>query len=203
MRDYYQINAHTYHEETFHLDSSSFLGPLVRRLTAGCRVLDIGCASGRDLVWCQRQGFRVMGFERSSVLAELARQHADCEVIVGDFRYHDFTSLSVDAVLMSGSLVHIPHDDLPMVLENILPALRRRDPDRPAADGWVYLSLKAGDGILEDPPGRTFYLWSDEALRAVFRSLDLVVCDFRSGPSADGSGKVWLGYVLQKRNRSA
>jgi len=35
-------------------------------------VLDVGCGSGRDLLWMKKWNFEVIGFERSPGFAELA-----------------------------------------------------------------------------------------------------------------------------------
>ena len=80
MNDYYQHNYKAYHEKTFHIDPSSFLEPLAGRLPPDAFILDVGCGSGRDLLWMKKQGF-----ERSPGLAELARENAGCEVIKADF----------------------------------------------------------------------------------------------------------------------
>ncbi len=205
--DYYATHYHTYHAETFSIDPAPFLGPFARRLSPGSRVLDVGCGSGRDLVWLKGQGFEVLGFERSPGLAELARRQAGCEVIVGDFTVFDFTALEVDALLMSGALVHVPHADLPAVLSRLLPAIKPRG--RPSTEGAgrtpgnagrVYISLKEGRGRHTDERGRVFYLWQDDALRRLFAGFGLPVAHFRRGASAVGGGSIWLGYVLQKGN---
>ena len=85
MPDFYQENFKAYHQKTFSIDPSSFLEPLARRLPAEAFILDVGCGSGRDLLWMKKRGFDVIGFERSPGLAELARDNVGCEVIEGDF----------------------------------------------------------------------------------------------------------------------
>jgi len=75
MPDFYQENYKSYHEKTFLIDPSSFLEPLARRLPPEAFILDVGCGSGRDLVWMKKRGFEVIGFERSPGLAELAREN--------------------------------------------------------------------------------------------------------------------------------
>ena len=75
MPDYYQENYKAYHEKTFSIDPSSFLEPLARRLPPEAFILDVGCGSGRDLMWMAKRGFEVIGFERSPGLAELAREN--------------------------------------------------------------------------------------------------------------------------------
>ncbi|MEA1948102.1 MAG: class I SAM-dependent methyltransferase [Thermodesulfobacteriota bacterium] len=110
MPDYYQKNFKTYHQKTFSIDPSSFLEPLAQRLPAEAFILDVGCGSGRDLLWMKKRGFDVIGFERSPGLAELARDNAACEVIEGDFETYDFDSILVDGMMTIGALVHVPHE---------------------------------------------------------------------------------------------
>jgi SAM-dependent methyltransferase len=110
MFDYYQKNFKEYHKKTFNIDPSSFLLPLSEKLSPGTCILDIGCGSGRDLLWFRQRGFEVLGFERSHGLACLARKNVGCEVIEGNFRTYDFSRLSVDAIMLVGALVHLPHN---------------------------------------------------------------------------------------------
>jgi SAM-dependent methyltransferase len=190
MQDYYQKNYNAYHEKTFCIDPISFLKPLAQRLPAEAFILDVGCGSGRDLLWMKKRGFDVIGFETSPGLAELARDNAGCEVIEGDFETYDFSSILVDAVMLVGALVHVPHEGFSKVFENITLAI----PD----DGSVLITLKEGKGELTAPDGRTFYLWKDPKLRELFDTLGLKVCNFFSSVSKTGSGDIWLSYVLDK-----
>ena len=191
--DYYSRFSRRYFENTFHVDPTSFLSPLAKRLPPGARILDAGCGSGRDLRWLKQRGFEVMGFERSSGLAALAREHAGCRVIEGDFESYDFSNLSEDAIALVGALVHIPHDRLPDVFGRICTALR--------PGGIVLVSLKQGEGAAPAADGRTFYLWRDADIRAVFRQFGFSVAEFFVQRSLVRAGDVWMGYVLQGGRR--
>ena len=190
MSDYYQKNYQAYHEKTFSIDPSSFLSPLAQRLPPDAFVLDVGCGSGRDLLWMKRKGFEVIGFERSPGLAELARDNAACEVMEGDFETYDFSTILVDAVLLVGALVHVPHQRFSAVFQNITSAIPE--------NGSVLITLKQGSGDLTDPDGRTFFLWEDPKAREVFDTLGFKVCDFSASVSKTGSGEIWMSYVLDK-----
>jgi len=190
MSDFYQKNYQAYHEKTFFIDPTSFLAPLAQRLPAEAFVLDVGCGSGRDLIWMKKRGFDVIGFERSPGLAELARDNAACEVIEGDFETYDFSSIFVDAVMLVGALVHVPHESFSNVFENITSAI--------SDNGLVLITLKEGSGDSTFPDGRVFYLWEDPKAREMFDTLGFKVCDFSSSVSKTGSGAVWMSYVLDK-----
>jgi len=188
MSDYYQENYKAYHDKTFSIDPTSFLESLARRVPPEAFILDVGCGSGRDLLWMKKQGFEVIGFERSPGLAELARDNAGCEVIEGDFETYDFSSILVDAVILVGALVHVPHERFSKVFENITSAI--------SENGSVLITLKEGTGDLKGPDGRNFYLWQDEKAQKVFDTLGFKVCDFSTSVSKTGSGDVWMSYVL-------
>jgi SAM-dependent methyltransferase len=190
MQDFYQKNYKAYHEKTFSIDPTSFLKPLSQRLPAEAFILDVGCGSGRDLLWMKKRGFDVIGFERSPGLAELARDNAGCEVIEGDFETYDFSSILVDAVLLVGALVHVPHEKFSDVFQNITSAI----PD----NGSVLITLKEGSEDLKGPDGRIFYLWEDPKARELFDTLGFKLCDFSSSVSKTGSGDLWMMYVLDK-----
>ena len=190
MPDYYQKNYKAYHEKTFSIDPSSFLDPFAKRLPGDAFVLDVGCGSGRDLLWMKKRGFDVIGFERSPGLAKLARDNAGCEVIEGDFETYDFSSILVDAIMAIGALVHLPHEGFSKIFENITSAI----PDY----GSVLITLKKGSGELKHPDGRIFYMWEDPKAREMFDTLGFKVCGVSSSVSKTGSGDVWMTYVLDK-----
>ena len=194
MTDYYQKKYKAYHEKTFSIDPTSFLDPLTQRLPADAFILDVGCGSGRDLLWMKNRGFEVLGFERSPGLAELARDNAECEVIEGDFETYDFSSILVDAVMLIGALVHVPHERFSEVFKNITSAIPK--------NGSVLITLKEGSGDRTDADGRIFYLWQDPKARELFDTLGFKVCDFSTSVSKTGSGDVWMSYVLDKTGQT-
>jgi len=191
MPDYYQKKYKSYHEKTFTIDPSDFLAPLAERLTAGSIVLDVGCGSGRDLLWMKKKGFDVIGFDCSPGLVKLARENAGCEVIEGDFETYEFSAISADAIMLIGALVHIPYDRFSDIFKDIIFSL--------SDFGKILITLKEGTRTWADDEGRTFYLWQDEKARAIFDSLGFKVCDFSRSVSKTGSGEIWLGYVLEKK----
>jgi hypothetical protein len=146
------------------------------------------------LVWLKKQGFDVTGFEYSAGLVNLARKHSGCEVIEGDFETFDFSKLCFDAILASGSLVHIPHDHLSTVLKNILKAFNHDS----IHARYMYISLKAGTGVKKDTQNRIFYLWDEKILKQIFDDLEFIIIDTSKSLSVKNSKDLWIGYVLKK-----
>ena len=190
MADYYQIHAVDYHEKILAADPSIFLSPFIEFLPPHARILDIGCGSGRDLLWLKQRGFEPTGLERSASLAKLARGCNGCPVIEGDLETFDFSTGSWHAVMLVGSLVHIPHERFRPAIQKILSCL--------SSSCVILLTLKEGHGKIDCADGRTFYLWNDQVLRDIFAGLNLEMASFFRNASAIGSKESWLGYVLKK-----
>ena len=190
ITDFYQKKYKAYHEKTFSIDPSSFLKPLVKKLPAEAFILDVGCGSGRDLLWIKKQGFEGIGFERSPGLAQLARENVGCEVIDGDFETYDFSLFLFDAIILVGALVHIPYERFSKVFENITSAISKH--------GIILITLKEGSEVRTDSDGRTFYLWQDEKARRVFDTLGFTVCGVSKSVSKTESNDVWMSYILDK-----
>ena len=190
MTDYYEIHASDYHDKTFAADPSIFLSPFVQLLPPQPRILDIGCGSGRDLLWLKQRGFEPTGFEHSASLSKLARSHSGCPVIEGDLEAFDFSMGSWNAIMLVGSLIHIPHEQFLPTIQKVLFGF--------SSPCMLLLTLKEGDGKIHCADGRTFYLWNDEVLREIFASLNLEMASFFRNASAIGSKEPWLGYVLKK-----
>ena len=191
MKDYYDRHYKDYYQRTVSADSSSFLSQFLKILKPESSVLDIGCGSGRDLLWLKQNGMKPVGLEQSKGLAELAKKHSGCDVIDADFELVDFSTMQVDGILFSASMVHIAHEQVHIVIRHALQALKQT--------GFMYVSLKEGDSMKVDSAGRRFYLWRDDALRVVFRKLNLEVIHFARSGSVMGRDVVWLGYVLEKK----
>lgn len=189
MPDYYQKHFKSYHRRTFSIDPTSFLEPLQKHLEPGCTVLDIGCGSGRDMRWLKKHGFSVSGFERSSGLAGLARQNTGCQVVEGDFSMFDFASLPADAILLAGSLVHVPHAELPQIFSRVTAGLK--------PGGRVLATLKQGSGKGTDELGRVFYYWHARQLEEMFAKLTFTVIAFNRQVSKVNHRDMWLAYVLE------
>lgn len=187
--NFYEENHVTYFNSTVNIDPAAFLEPFARYLAPKATILDVGCGSGRDLRWFAERGFAPTGFEKSPNLARLARQHAGCPVIEGDFRDFDFWQLSFSALVLVGSLVHLSQAEFPEIFKKICMAL--------VPGGHILITLKKGVGISTAADGRVFTLWSAMELEALFTSQGLQILEFSRQVSKGRAGDIWLGYVLR------
>jgi len=192
LKNFYEDNHQQYFESTVGIDPSAFLKPLAGKLTPKATILDIGCGSGRDLLWLARRGFQPTGFEQSPSLAGLARKHANCPVIEGDFRHFNFSGLQFSALVFVGSLVHVSPKALPAILSSCCRAL--------VPGGLLLITVKEGEGTKRAADGRVFTSWSRPDIEKVFAASNLHIIDFSRQMSAIRPGDTWLGYVLMFRN---
>lgn len=186
---FYHTHAQDYFNQTIEVDPSSFLLPLVKHLAPGSTVLDVGCGSGRDMLWLTERGFYCTGLERSPDLAALARQHTGLLVIEADFESYNFSRMNMNGLLLIGALVHLPHDLFSPVLSNILKALK--------PGGHALITMKQGEDRQKLEDGRVFYLWEKEYLFSMFKKTGLICVDSSVQTSQVRETDIWLSFVLQ------
>jgi len=195
IMDYYHREYEAYFKGTVHVDPSPFLEPVVEHLLPGAEVWDVGCGSGRDLLWLKHRGFNAVGMERSRGLARMAGQHSGCRVILGDFTTFNFSRVAVDAILLTGALVHVHREDFAPLLAYITAGLK--------PGGILFLSLKQGNGIREDKQGRRFCLWQEAVLKSMFHQMSFDILHTSQTSSLLKTGECWLAHVLKKTAGSA
>jgi hypothetical protein len=100
----------------------------------------------------------------------------------------DFSLFTAQGIIFSASLVHTRHDLVATALSKALAAFDSM--------GYVYVSLKEGDGEFRDINGRKFYLWNDTDIRSIFNTVNLKPISFNRTPSTMGTGELWLSYTL-------
>jgi ubiquinone/menaquinone biosynthesis C-methylase UbiE len=116
-------------------------------LEPGARIADLGCGSGIFTALLRQQGYDPVGLDISPKLVSLARaNYPDIEFLEGDVENLPFPDDSLDAVLLSGLVHHLP------------------DPSRCA--GEVFRVLKKGTSFVAFDPNRMnpfMYLYRDRS----------------------------------------
>ena len=111
----------------------------IKRLKKNSRILDVGCAGGRDMKIFNEKGFTAVGIDVSNALLKIAKKEAPkgkffkMDVLELKFPKNYFDGVWADAVL-----IHLTKKDLPKALKNIYETLSDR--------GIFYASFKYGQG---------------------------------------------------------
>ncbi|MBN2585038.1 class I SAM-dependent methyltransferase [Patescibacteria group bacterium] len=135
---------------------SEHLGEFLRKLPKGGMVLDVGCGTGRDTGFIHSKGFKVVGFDLSREMLNVAKR--DYPAI--DFRLEDMRKIklpaqSADGIVASCSLIHIPKKNVPALLRQFHKLLK--------PNGVLYIGFQAGrsrEMFVDEPfkPGEKLFL---------------------------------------------
>ncbi len=112
----------------------------VEILPRGSRVLDVGCAGGRDSKRLVQKGFKAIGIDLVDEFLEEARQHVpEARFINMDLLKLEFPENYFDAIYACAVLLHIKKKDIPSALEEFYDVLK--------PNGKLYIAVKEGKGI--------------------------------------------------------
>ncbi len=157
-------------------------------------LLEIGAGTGKDALFFQESGLRVVCTDLSPAMIALCRAKG-LEAYVMDFLSLDFAPASFDAIYALNCLLHVPGAALPAVLQNI------RDLLRPA--GLFFLGVYGGfekEGINENDyhvPPRFFSFHTDEFMQQITAPyFDLVTFKVIAVP-----GKMWHFQSMTLRRK--
>ena len=141
---HYNDKAEPYRQGTRDHDVSQNVDALLRHLPDSRRlaILDLGCASGRDLITFRELGHDPVGLDGAVRFVEMARQHSGCEVWHQDLLALDLPEQQFDGVFANASLFHVPSQELPRVLGHLWACLKPdgalfcSNPHGPNREGW-------------------------------------------------------------------
>ena len=164
--DYYQTYAKEFFSQTINVDMQNVYQPFLEylpktQLSNQQKILDVGCGSGRDSVFFANQGFEVVSIDGSKSLIELAQQtdtRIDWQCLTFDEIDNQNWQSHFTGVWACASLLHVPFDDLPKILNDLLSCLR--------PTGVLYASFKYGDSEREKD-GRFFCDINEQRWRIV------------------------------------
>lgn len=152
---------------------------LADRLRPGSKILDLGCGSCRDALAFIDEGFDVTPVDGSAGMRRVVKERLGIDVVNCKFEDIPWKS-EFDAVWASASLLHVPIDDLPGVLEKVSATLKdgglfycsfkqsfQRDPLDPRSftrlDRGIFENLLRGSGfepiVFSDSASRDGTLW--------------------------------------------
>jgi SAM-dependent methyltransferase len=161
-RAYYDLHASEYFAATIEVELKMPWACLAKELHPQDQILDLGCGSGRDLLYFAQLGFCTVGLDYSFELLKLAASFSRRPVVQANIMRIPFDAGSFDAVWSSASLLHLNRRDLKPSLIGIHRVLRK--------DGYLLMTLKAGKGESIDSLGRFTSFYEPVELQAQLTS---------------------------------
>jgi SAM-dependent methyltransferase len=168
----------------------SDLHDMVRRFFAPGPTADIGCGSGRDTAWLERNGFSATGYDASEALLAEARrrhrgvrfQHAALPELVG-IADETFINVLCETVIM-----HLPPQVIVASLERLVAILR--------PGGTLYVSWRVTeDADRRDAHGRLYTAFEPALVLRALAASDVLLDEQRISNS---SGKMIRRVVAKK-----
>lgn len=135
--EYYNTYADEYCAATRNVDMSVLYAEFEKYLKPGCKILDLGCGSGRDSKYFYDKGYEVVAADPSTEMCKKTRELVPIDVL--ELRAEDLEfENEFDAIWACASLLHVNREDMPITLEKIMICLKRK--------GVLYASWKNGTG---------------------------------------------------------
>lgn len=188
MNDFYNKNAKVFIENTFNVDMSEQYKFLEKHIPKTGKILDIGFGSGRDSLYFSNN-YEVVSIDNSEVFIEEGKKILKNKILLMDVRDMTFSE-EFDAIWACASLLHIPFNELPYVLDKCYRALKK--------DGVMYMSFKYGtfEGIRN---GRYFTDLDEDKLKKIVELTKFTIKDLKITkdvrPDRD---EKWLNIILFK-----
>lgn len=160
MIEYYNTHADEYCDATRDVDMSALYAEFEKYLKPGCKILDLGCGSGRDSKYFYDKGYEVVAVDPSTEMCKRIRELVPIEVI--EMRAEDLEfENEFDAVWACASLLHVDRGNMYFTLTKIIKSLKN--------NGVFYASLKIKSNKFIESD-RTFTYYSKEELIDLFEA---------------------------------
>ncbi len=121
------------------------------QLVSGKRILEAGCAGGRDLEFFSSEGYETVGFDVCKEMVEIARKKAPkARVLQADIKSLPFKASSFDGIWCLTVLVNFYDEDVRKALSELHRVL--------APGGVLFLGLKEGKSSMEHKTNQQVYV---------------------------------------------
>ncbi len=174
------------------------MAEFIKLLPRKARVLDVGCAGGRDAKIFTSKGFDVTGIDLVDSYMKEARKFAPkAKFIKMDVRRLKFPKNYFDAIWANAVLVHIYKRDLPKVLKGFSRVLM--------LGGKLHIRMKKGKGLQEVAEKlslynkRIFIYLSKIELERLVKKADFKILQSKLFPDELGRKEIkWIGIQAEK-----
>ena len=159
---YYDEHADKFFNDTVHVNMNEFYEAFLPLVKKKGRILDIGCGSGRDIKAFLERGFDVVGFDASDEMVKKARQLTKGVVLKAKFADVAWED-EFDGLWACASLLHVPVNNIPHVLQKLWRTLRKSSP--------FFMSFKYGDRQYEKD-GRIFQNFTEKTIEPILTNIE-------------------------------
>ena len=188
---YYNQNADAFVDGTQNADMSEQYRFFSKYLSPGCKILDLGCGSGRDSAYFSSLGFEVTAVDGSEELCKRVKENYGIEALCIKFEDMSFTA-EFDAIWACASLLHVKKADMPNVMDKVSAALK--------LGGILYASFKYGkDERVSN--GRFFNDYTENDIDTLLtpeNQLTLLEYWITGDVRPERSGERWLNFIAKR-----
>jgi len=190
---YYDRFARAFWDGTRHHDVSQNYRAFLDSIEGGppYSILDLGCGPGRDLSHFRSLGHEAVGLDGSQQFVTMARAHSGCEVLHQDLLSMELPEKRFDGIFANASLFHVPGQELPRVLLELLKTLKPR--------GVLFSSNPRGNNEEGFSDGRYACLFDLATWRGYVTSAGFVELDhYYRPPGRPRDRQPWLATLWRK-----
>lgn len=203
--NWYEKNSPDYLKKLSKLINWDFIDQFISLLPPKAKILDAGCAGGRDSIIFHQKGFKIIGIDLVKKFIDSAKKdYPDIEFIKADFRNLPFENNSFDGIWASCSLLHFEEkEDLDKSLLEFKRILK--------PDGIIFVLVKAQMGekqtdIVKDSlsgHNRFFRYYQKEQLEKDLEKYNFKILDSKKYNEKERGGKRNLDWIkiLAKLNK--
>ena len=189
--NYYEMHAEDFVASTLNVEMSKLYVEFEKYLNSGCKIMDLGCGSGRDSKYFIDKGYNVVAIDPSPTMCEKTKVLSGVTTYTLKAEELAFED-EFNAVWACASLLHVAREDQIIVFRKICYALKQ--------GGIFYCSWKCGNqNRLEK--GRYFTDFDEQYLNRVLADvpeLQLIRSWVTTDVRFDYSEQKWLNVLLRK-----
>lgn len=138
----YNKIAYRYAQNIASRQPSQEIERFIKLLKPHDKILDVGCAAGRDCRIFKNKGFEIVGIDLSEKLLKIAKQNnPDIEFKVADFRKLPFPDDSFNGLWVNTTFHHLDRKDMLPTLKDFIRVL--------ANNGILFIRTKLGKGNIK------------------------------------------------------
>lgn len=169
----------------------ALLRELIRTLSPGARVLDVGCGPGQDTRYLAARGFRPGGVDAVGPFLQWARaQRRKTPLVQGDLLALPFRPNSFDAAWAAASLIHLSKRDVRRALRDLRAIIA---PGGRLAATFVH-GTASGVSARGWLPGRYFSRWTKSELETAVANSGWHIETIATVTNRERKGR-WLNLV--------